>query len=177
MGFWQVGSSSTNAAEPTPRQRILWWAPHRLDWVAAAIMLIGAIDFTVMTIIPFFGLTSVSDNRDLIWSPDVFGCLCFNLSSLLSVLEARGGKWGRDIRARDWWISNGNMLGSMLFGLSAAAAWVLPNNQLWDLSLSNQGTWWGAGCFLIAAIWLLPEAKEAENQQADVAERESTVQE
>ena len=57
----------------------------------------------------------------------------------------------------DWWIGAANMLGSVAFGVSAVAAYVVPaTGDVRNAELSNLGTFVGAICFLIGAILLLP---------------------
>ena len=49
------------------------------------------------------------------------------------------------------------MLGSIAFGVSAVAAYVVPaTGDVWDAAMSNLGTLVGALCFLVGAILLLP---------------------
>ena len=58
---------------------------------------------------------------------------------------------------RAWWIGAANMLGSVAFGVSAVAAYVVPaDGDVRNAELSNLGTLVGAICFLIGAILLLP---------------------
>lgn len=57
-----------------------------------------------------------------------------------------------------WQIAFLNLLGSIAFGISAIAAFVLPlTGQPISSTLVNLGTFTGAICFLIGAILLLPE--------------------
>ena len=68
----------------------------------------------------------------------------------------RGGP--RDVGSRlPWWIALANMVGSVAFGVSAVAAFVIPaTGDVWDASLANLGTLVGALCFLVGAVLLLP---------------------
>ncbi len=51
-----------------------------------------------------------------------------------------------------------NLVGSVAFGVSAVAAFVVPSTgSLLDEQLSNLGTFVGALCFLAGGILLLPE--------------------
>ena len=56
-----------------------------------------------------------------------------------------------------------NLAGSVAFGISAAAAFVIPSSgDVWNAELSNIGTLLGAVCFLAGAILMLnPEATDA----------------
>jgi hypothetical protein len=61
-------------------------------------------------------------------------------------------------RARGWWIAALNMVGSIAFGVSAIAAYVVPRSgELLSSALANLGTFVGALCFLSGAVLLLPE--------------------
>jgi hypothetical protein len=49
-------------------------------------------------------------------------------------------------------------VGSIAFGASAIASYIVPSTgQLWNVELTNLGTFVGAICFLVGAILLLPE--------------------
>ena len=51
-----------------------------------------------------------------------------------------------------------NLLGSIAFGASAVASYVVPaTGSLRNVELSNLGTFLGALCFLVGAVLLLPE--------------------
>jgi hypothetical protein len=61
-------------------------------------------------------------------------------------------------RSLSWWIPLANLIGSVAFGVSAVAAFVVPaTGALLDVELSNLGTFIGALCFLGGALLLLPE--------------------
>ena len=52
-----------------------------------------------------------------------------------------------------------NLLGSVAFGVSAVAAYVVPaTDDVWNAELSNLGTLVGAICFLVGAILLMPRS-------------------
>ena len=54
------------------------------------------------------------------------------------------------------------MVGSVAFGVSAIASYVVPaSGDVWNAELSNLGTFAGAVCFLIGAILLLPREASA----------------
>ena len=59
----------------------------------------------------------------------------------------------------DWWIAVLNLVGSIFFGISAIAAFVVPaTGDLLDAALANGGTFLGAIGFLVGAALLIPEA-------------------
>ena len=50
------------------------------------------------------------------------------------------------------------MVGSIAFGVSAVAAYVVPSDgELRNVALANLGTFVGAICFLVGGLLLLPE--------------------
>jgi hypothetical protein len=86
-----------------------------------------------------------------VWTPDVFGSICFLVSSALAyALVAR-------LWSRDWWIAALNLLGSVAFGVSAVASLVEPSTQEpVSAGIANIGTAIGGFCFLAGALLLLP---------------------
>ena len=90
------------------------------------------------------------------WRPDALGSIAFLVASGLAWMDAVNDGAGM-ARTRDWWIAAANMLGSIAFGVSAVAAYVVPSTgDVWNAEVSNLGTLLGAICFLIGAILLLP---------------------
>jgi hypothetical protein len=64
-------------------------------------------------------------------------------------------------RTRDWWIAAVNLLGCIAFGVSAVAAYVIPSTgSALDLARANATTAFGALCFLVGALLLLPEGSD-----------------
>jgi hypothetical protein len=60
-----------------------------------------------------------------------------------------------------WWITLLNLVGSVAFGASAAASYIVPSTgQLWSAELTDLGTLVGALCFLSGAVLLLPGRTE-----------------
>ena len=99
---------------------------------------------------------ATADQR--VWRPDALGSAAFLVASALAWMDARGAR-----ATRDWWIGAANMLGSIAFGVSAVAAYVVPaTGDVWNAELSNLGTLVGALCFLVGAILLLPTGTTTE---------------
>ena len=95
----------------------------------------------------------------MVWTPDALGSICFLVASELAYAEA-GHRWV-SWRPHDlgWRIAALNMLGSIFFGISAIAGYVVPaTGDLLNAALDASGTFWGAVCFLVGALLLLPEA-------------------
>jgi len=79
-------------------------------------------------------------------------------------LEISHAFWSWNPRKFSWWIAIFNIIGSLAFGISAAAAYIvpatgLPKNEI----LVNLGTFIGAICFLIGGLLLLPERTKEKN--------------
>lgn len=118
---------------------------------AAAIQFAGTLFFNVTT---FTGmsdrLTSGDHANLLVWSPDVFGSICFLACSVLAEIAV----WGPLAPARR--SATLNLVGSVAFGISAVAAYVVPDtNELLNASLATSMTLVGALCFFWAARVLI----------------------
>ena len=87
------------------------------------------------------------------------GSIAFLVASGLACVVARRDVVDGQPRPRMWWIGVANMLGSVAFGVSAVAAYIVPaTGDVWNAELSNLGTLVGAVCFLVGALLLLPSA-------------------
>ncbi|GEB57361.1 hypothetical protein [Streptomyces gardneri] len=132
-----------------------WWSyePMRVDWLSAFVLFAGTLVFAVDLLDSFLqGLTTQQVNR-LIWAPDVIGCVLFLISGHLAFAEICHGR--PCIRQRDlgWWIVAVNQLGSVLFMVSALAAYTRPaTGSLINADIANWGTLTGALCFSAGGI-------------------------
>ena len=134
--------------------------PRRTDWWAALIQLAGTIFFNVNTFNAMKTGLDVHQTNRLVWTPDVFGCACFLVSSYLAYVEVRGHGVRRQTRTNDWWIAAVNLAGSVAFGVSAIASFVVPKTgNILDLGAANFATALGALGFLIGALLLLREGE------------------
>jgi hypothetical protein len=139
-----------------------WFAvqPTRIDWWATAIQLVGTVFFNFTTFDAFAqGLPARAEDL-VVWTPDALGSICFLVSSQLAYAEV-GHRW-ISWRPGDlgWRIAAINLLGSILFGISAIAGWVQPSTgDLLNAALDNAGTLLGAVCFLVGAVWMMPEGQ------------------
>jgi hypothetical protein len=153
-----VNTAPDPGAEPRPL-RLVSWEPRRIDWLATAIQLLGTLFFNVST---FRGMVESLDAEAaslLAWRPDALGSICFLVASWLAYAEA-GHRW-LSWRPGDlgWAIAALNLLGSVLFGLSAIGAYVISDTgELLNAAVANAGTFLGAVCFLAGAALLIPEA-------------------
>ena len=85
------------------------------------------------------------------------GSICFLVSSYLSYAEVCHGAARWQPAQLSWWITVGNLVGSLAFGVSAFASKVLTDGELRSSSCTTFGTFIGGICFLGASILLLPE--------------------
>ena len=161
-------SEAVNVAHGPPdaagrsRWRPASWEPRRIDWLASAVQLAGTLFFNVST---FEGMKRGLDagQDDLrVWAPDVFGSVCFLVSSQLAYAEVCH-RWVC-VRARSlsWRIVAVNLLGSIAFGVSAVTALVEPStDEPVSAAIANATTSLGALCFLAGAVMLVREPAEA----------------
>jgi hypothetical protein len=148
------------------------WEPRRIDWLATATQLVGALLFNVSTFLAMqHGLDArQSDLR--VWAPDAAGSVCFLAASVLAFAEVCHRWCCARRRSLSWWIVALNLVGSVAFGVAAIASLVDPSTQaLVNARIANAGTSLGAACFLAGALLLPPEAA------AERRSRESSVSE
>ena len=157
--YWQTTGRRGRAGDrgATRRWRPVTWEPDRIDWWATSVQLVGTVFFNVSTFAALHASTVQQMNRR-VWTPDIFGSFCFLVSSWLAWNETCDGKWSWPPEGYPWWISALNLVGSVAFGVSAVASYVVPTtDQVRNAALMNAGTFVGAVGFLIAAVLLLPE--------------------
>ncbi|MFG2265731.1 hypothetical protein [Streptomyces sp. NPDC048720] len=143
----------------TPRWR--WWSyePMRVDWLGAFVLFAGTLVFAVNLIDSFLRGLSVQQINRLVWTPDVIGCVLFLVSGHLGFTEIchRGLPCVRT-RSLGWWIVAVNQLGSVLFMVSALAAFTRPaTGGLVNADIADWGTLTGALCFSVAGLLQLRE--------------------
>jgi len=147
-------------------RRLATWSPHRIDWLAAAVQSVGTVFFNVSTAHALTtSATTTADLNHAIWRPDALGSICFLVSSYLSFAEVCHGSW-RMPQDLSWWITVGNLLGSVAFGVSAVASRFVAPGQVRNLDWTTLGTFVGGLCFLSASILLLPERTQV-GQEAE----------
>lgn len=133
-----------------------WWGyePMHLDWLSAFALFAGTLVFGVNLLDSFLqGLTVQQTNR-LIWTPDVVGCVLFLVSGHLAFAEIchRSRPCVRS-RSLGWWVVAVNQLGSVLFMISALAAFTRPSTgSLVNTDIANWGTLTGALCFSLGGV-------------------------
>jgi hypothetical protein len=145
------------------RWRPASWEPARIDWLAAAVQLVGTVFFNVTTFTGMKHGLSISQNNRRVWAPDAVGSICFLVSSELALAEVCHRwvcvRW----RTLSWRIAALNMLGSIAFGAAAIASLLEPSSgEPISARLTNAGTALGGLCFLVAALALMPEVATEE---------------
>ncbi|MGW2615041.1 hypothetical protein [Streptomyces sp. NPDC001500] len=135
-----------------------WWSyePTRVDWLSTFVLFAGTLVFAVDLLDSFLQGLSVQQVNRLIWAPDVIGCALFLISGHLAIAEIRHGH----VRIHDLgpWIVAVNQLGSVLFMVSALAAYTRPaTGSLVNADIANWGTITGALCFSLAGVLQLGE--------------------
>jgi hypothetical protein len=148
-------------SQPRRRVRFLTWEPRRIDWWATAVQLVGTLFFNISTFAALVASLGAARADQYVWRPDALGSVCFLVASELAFAEV-GHRWiSWRPRVRSWWIAALNLAGSAAFGVSAAAAYVVPDSgQPRNVELVNLGTFAGALGFLFGAFLLLPERTE-----------------
>jgi hypothetical protein len=143
-------------------RRTVLWQPHRIDWWAAIVQLVGTLYFNISTGFAFFAALDTAQSNRLIWRPDALGSICFLVASGLAWAEVAHGLFRR-ARGLSGWIAFLNLMGSVAFGVSAVASYLTPDSgEPRNVELVNLGTFVGALCFLLGAALLLPERAHTE---------------
>ncbi len=129
----------------------------RADWWAGGIQFAGTLFFNISTWEAMQKALDTAATDRLVWQPDVYGSVCFLVSSWIAYGAANGGYGRRIKRDTPATIAMVNLIGSIAFGVSAVAAYVIPSTgDVLALGASNFTTSLGAVCFLAGAILLLP---------------------
>jgi len=155
-----TGAGRPDDALPT-RHPVAWRPGSGTAW-AGAIQFAGTLWFNVTTFAATLRNLTVAQQNRWIWRPDALGSICFLVSSAIALaVVAAGTGWWRP-GSRDWKAAALNMLGSVAFGVSAVASYVVPDSgTVRNAKLVNLGTFVGAVCFLVAALVVLPRRAPA----------------
>ena len=124
--------------------------------------LAGTVFFNVSTFDAMNDQLTSSEMDRLVWTPDARGSVCFLVSSALAWVATNHAAWRWTPRSRDWEIAALNLVGSLAFGASAVASYVVPDtDQVRNVTLMNLGTFLGAVAFFLGAVLLLPAHEDA----------------
>ena len=122
-------------------------------WRAAVIQSAGTLFFNVTTYQAMDTALSNADYDRLVWRPDAFGSICFLVSGYIAYRASPRRGWMPVRGGRGWWQPAVNLLGCVLFGISAIAGYVVPaSGSELDLAAANWTTSLGAACFLACAV-------------------------
>ena len=154
-------AASLELREATVRRGQRWGADA--SWWSASSQWVGTLLFNVSTFDAMQeGLSATAEDR-LVWTPDLFGSVCFLVSGVLAyrvAAAARRAEAGTGVRDRDWTMAAVNLAGCVLFMISAIAAYVVPDTgSILDLAAANWTTGLGALCFLIGAVMAYPRER------------------
>ena len=143
-----------------------WNGADRANLIAALVQWVGTLEFNVTTLRAALEAASRHDySAQAVWAPDAIGSILFLVSSAIALAPEVRRRRHRRVRDRAWVIAAVNMLGSILFGVSAVGAWTNPSTgQIVSLTWANAGTFAGAACFLVGAILMLPFASSTQPQ-------------
>jgi FtsH-binding integral membrane protein len=128
----------------------------RAAWWAAAVQSAGTLFFNVTTYQAMQTALSSSEYDKLVWRPDAFGSICFLVSGAIAYRASARRGWLPARGGRGWWEPSINLLGCILFGISAVAGYVVPSTgSVMAQAASNWNTALGAACFLACALFTL----------------------
>jgi hypothetical protein len=128
----------------------------RAAWRAAAIQFAGTLFFNVTTYRAMHTALSNTGYDRLVWRPDALGSICFLVSGAVAYRASARHGWLPARGDPGWWEPSLNLLGCVLFGISAVAGYVVPSTgSLLDQAASNGNTSLGAACFMTCALFTL----------------------
>jgi hypothetical protein len=161
-----------------------WLAlPHRRSlgtgraaWWTAIVQSAGTLFFNVSTYRAMHTTLSAPSYNTLVWRPDARGSILFLISGAIAYrASARHGLLPVRTGA-GWWEPSVNLLGCVLFGISAIAGHVVPSTgSMLDLAAANWTTSLGAACFLGCALATLNTGRTSKSprlRRLHAAERE-----
>ena len=130
----------------------------RTDVWASGIQFVGTLFFNATT---FYALNTSWDATEAdkyVWRPDALGSICFLISSaMVYEVFAKPGRFDSWLpHRRDWWIAILNFGGSVAFGISAIASYIVPSTgEIRSAQYTNLGTFVGAIGFFLGAVLVL----------------------
>jgi len=150
------------------RWRTLVRAPHRPEWWASIVQFSGTLLFNVSTFAAMHQALTTTQQERRIWAPDALGSIAFLVASALAYADVERPWVTWRPRDLNWSVATLNMVGSLAFGASAIAAYVVPTTgDLRNAQVANAGTWIGAVCFFLGAVLLVPDQAESAGPVSD----------
>ena len=132
--------------------------PARPDRLAAtAVQSVGTLEFNVSTFAAISPPVGSAQAQHHVWRPDtsVRPASGRQRARLVRGVPRLGGRRPRSLA---WWITGVNLAGSVAFGFSAVASYVVPGTtEMLSVPGDQLGTFVGAVCFLAGAVLLLFE--------------------
>jgi hypothetical protein len=127
--------------------------PGRAAWQTAWIQSAGTLAFNITTFQAIHVDVNSSSYDKLVWRPDAVGSIFFLVSGAIAYRASPRVGWLPDRDRTGWWEPGINLLGCVLFGISAIAGYVVPSmGSDIDLAAANWTCSLGAMCFLACAI-------------------------
>src|SRR4051794_25593247 len=134
----------------------------RAAWWAAVVQSAGTLFFNATTFRAMHTALSNPQYDRLVWRPDAFGSVCFLVSGVIAYRASDRRGWLPVRGGPGWWQPAVNLLGCVLFGISAIAGYVVPSEgSVLDLAAANWTTAAGAACFLVCALATLRTGRTA----------------
>jgi hypothetical protein len=125
----------------------------RAAWRSAVVQSAGTLCFNVTTFRALSTAFSNAQYNRLVWRPDALGSACFLVSAAIAYRASDRNGWLPRRDGAGWWEPAVNLLGCVLFGISAIAGHVVPQSgSELDLAAANWTTSLGAACFLVNAL-------------------------
>jgi YrhK-like protein len=156
-----VATGAVPAAGHHPLASVQWRAlrraPDRAEWWAGVVQFAGTLLFNVSTFAALQDALNATEADRRVWTPDALGSIAFLVASALAFADVRRPWLSWRPRDLGWSIATVNLAGSVAFGISAVASYVVPStDDMRDVQRVNLGTFVGALCFLIGAVLLIP---------------------
>ena len=143
------GALQSLLAWPDRRQS----AGGRAAWRTAIIQSAGTLFFNATTAYALSVTVSSAQYDRLVWRPDALGSACFLISGAIAYVASRRRGWLPAVTGPGWWEPAVNLIGCVLFGISAVAGYLVPSTgTILDLAAANWTTALGAACFLGCAV-------------------------
>jgi hypothetical protein len=139
--------------------------PRSARWVAG-VQSAGTLCFNVTTFAAMHTLLTNPDYDRLVWRPDALGSICFLVSGVTAYVASPRHRWWPLRNERGWWEPAVNLLGCILFAISAVAGYVVPSHgSMLDLAAANWNTALGAACFLACAVATLRTGRSSKSHR------------